>query len=239
MYTLLKCLAQPSVLLFLLLGVAIAAQWFRRQQSRQRLVPLTLLYVVLALYSIPAIGYLLLGSLEWQYPPLEERPADADAILVLGCGETAALHRCIRAAHLYRQGGPCPVLVSGGKPTAEEPAEAEVMRGFLIQLGVASADVLIEPDAQTTYESAVLCPALLRPRRIQKIVLVTDARHLFRATRCFQAQGFDVIPAGCAYTALPRYGLARILPSRGGGLWSDEALSEWLGVAWYWVRGRI
>jgi hypothetical protein len=86
---------------------------------------------------------------------VDERPADARAIVVLGAGvvppdgprDRAELDhdstlRCQHAARLYHQGRPCKVVVSGGKVDPDEPGPpvARVMADFLIQLGVRERD---------------------------------------------------------------------------------------------------
>ncbi len=114
-----KTFLQPMVLLLLLVGAAIANLWLRRRESRGRLLLLTIPYLVLVLASTPAVVFPLLGTLEWQVPPLSARPTDADAIVVLGGGVRGAdaarprpvltpdsLYRCLRAAGLYHEGGP-------------------------------------------------------------------------------------------------------------------------------------
>src|SRR5712691_8416137 len=123
---------QPFPLLLLLTGVALANLWRKRRETRGRLLLLTVPYLLLLLLSLPMSSYLLLGSLEWQYPAAETRPDDVEAIVVLGSlvrqpsGQRLrseldenSMNRCLRAAELYRQGPPCPVLASGGDDNPE------------------------------------------------------------------------------------------------------------------------
>src|SRR5271166_5833333 len=116
MYRLLVDLAQPTVLLGLLSLLALANLWRKRRETRRRLLLMTVPLVLLALWCTPVVSYLALGSLEWAYPPLEERPNDAEAIVVLSgyarvldpagkqveLGEDT-LYRCLRAAEVYHQ----------------------------------------------------------------------------------------------------------------------------------------
>src|SRR5216684_693941 len=76
-------LLQPFTLLYLLVGFAILNLWRRRVETRRRLLWLTAAYGTLFVIGLPPVGYSAVGSLEWQYPPLRERPADAEAIVVL------------------------------------------------------------------------------------------------------------------------------------------------------------
>jgi len=255
MYRIAADLLQPFVLLYLLTALLLLNLWRKRREDRRRLLALTVAFFLFSLCCVPAMGYLGLGSLEWPYPPLEERPKDAQAIVVLAgyirparAGQTRpemaedTLCRSIRASEVYHQGPPCPILVSGGPLDAEGlgPTCAPLMRDFLVELGVPASDVIVEDRSRTTWENAVESGKLLEARGLHKIVLVTDAAHLFRAVRCFRKQGLDVVGCGCRYraTAFPNE-LSAYLPSPSGGRGLHDAWHEWLGTAWYWLHGRV
>src|SRR5262249_42087199 len=162
-----------------------------------RLLLLTVPFVALTILSVPAVGRLALKTLESRFPARKERPADTQAIVVLAGGGnppedpdslaevgSSPMPRLPHPARLYQRGTACPVLASGGKvnPEVPGPAFAEVMRGFLLQLGVPAADIIVEDTSRTTYENAVESCKLLAQRNITKIVLVTDALHMNRAS---------------------------------------------------------
>jgi uncharacterized SAM-binding protein YcdF (DUF218 family) len=249
-------LFQPFTLLILLSGVAVLNLWRKRRESRRRLVCLTAIFAALALLSLPIVGRVAVGSLEWQNPPMRDRPADAQAIVVLSSHvqpaddlhpepelDEPSLNRCLRAARVYHQGPACPVLVSGGKGDADDPGPTcpEVMRNFLVQLGVRESDLILDLNSQSTYENAVESRKLLDDRQLHKIILITDAAHLVRATGCFNKQGLEVVPCGCFYRAAPKEGLSLedFLPSLSAARGCARAFHEWLGLAWYRLRGRI
>jgi uncharacterized SAM-binding protein YcdF (DUF218 family) len=248
-------LFQPFTLLYLLTLFALVNLWRKRRETRRRLLWLTIPFAALTLACLPAFGYLLTGSLEWPYPPLEQRPADAEAIVVLASYIFApdavrlrpemdedTFNRCLRAAELYHEGPPCPVVVSGGasSPTRGGPTNAEVMRTYLLQLGVKDADVLVEGASRSTYENAAASGQLLAERGIHKIILVTSVTHLIRAAGCFRKQGLEVVPCGCRYRATEfQASLAAFLPKASAAQACERACHEWLGVLWYWLRGRL
>ncbi len=253
MYHFLMCLLDPVLLLFLLAAIVLAAAWRNRSLRRGRLTWATLAFVGLAGLCTRLLSFLALGSCEWPYPPASARPEGVSAIVVLAGnirppvkvlpkGELGdrTLYRCLHAARLYREGPPCLVVVCGGSDGSSLVSAAQMMREFLVEQGVAQADVLLEDRSTTTYENAVETRILLDQRGIQQIVLVTDARHLLRADRCFSAQGFEVTPVGCDYraTQFPA-GLLDCLPSAGAAVEMRDVLREWLGLIWYRLRGRI
>jgi uncharacterized SAM-binding protein YcdF (DUF218 family) len=156
--------------------------------------------------------------------------------------ESDTLIRCRHVADLYRRGPPRPVLVSGGKVDARVPgpAFAEVMRDFLLQLGVPVKDLIVEDASRTTYENAVESHKLLDGRGIRKIVLVTDAVHMNRALGCFRKQGLDVVPAPCHFQAGRLEGSVRdYLPNADAAASCRDVIHEWAGTAWYWLHGRL
>src|SRR5207244_12353300 len=118
--------------------------------------------VLLTGISLRIVGDVAVASLERQYPPLLHRPDNIQAIVVLSSyvfspiapGAPAELdestcNRCLKAADMYRQGQPCPVLVSGRSTDADGADYAETMRDFLVRLGVRSNDVIMEGHSLT------------------------------------------------------------------------------------------
>jgi uncharacterized SAM-binding protein YcdF (DUF218 family) len=249
----LHALIQPAVWLYLLTALSLASLWWKPQKSR-RLLVFTILFVILSSLFTPAACYLALGSLEWQYPPLKERLEGVEAIVVLSGyvrvldmeGKQVelgvdTLYRCIKAAEVYKQGKPCPVIASGGKVDFSSPGPplAVSMRQFLLELGVRDNDIIVEDRSRTTYENAVETCQLLDERRLHRIVLVTDAAHLKRAAGCFRKQGVDVVPCGCNYRARGmNWSICSFLPDPSGAEGFRDAWHEWLGSAWYGLRGR-
>lgn len=243
---------QPTLLIGLVLAAAVVHLWRNRQEGRRRLLAVVIPLVLLALVSLPVTAHLALGTLEWPYPPvqLSQRPG---ALVVLSGymhppeeGDDQprlaidSFYRCRHALRLYREVGGCPVLVSGGPSSGVPggPPLAEAMRSFLIEAGVKPADILVENRSQTTYENALNSCALLEARGIEHIVLVTDAKHMARAARCFRKQGMDVTPAPCNYVTTKFHNDWRdYLPSPEGALKFQAAVHEWVGLAYYWLRG--
>jgi uncharacterized SAM-binding protein YcdF (DUF218 family) len=54
-------------------------------------------------------------------------------------------------------------------------------------------------DAENTADEAVAVKELIRPNK--RIILVTSAFHMYRATRLFEKQGFEVIAYKVDYKA--------------------------------------
>jgi uncharacterized SAM-binding protein YcdF (DUF218 family) len=193
--------------------------------------------------------------LEWWYTSDAVVPTAEDTIIVLGGGHVLeddagrrirlgsdTLARCTYGLQLYRRAGGCRIVLSGGKVDATEPgpALAEVMRDHLVQCGAAPQDLVVEDRSSSTYENAAFTTELLAQHPRQRTFLVTSASHMWRSERCFRRQGFEVLPAPCEFHAQHLHrGVTAILPSASGIQGVNEAAHEWLGLAWYWLRGRI
>ncbi len=254
MYDLIRDLTRPFSLLFLCLLVATALLW-RRGAGRRTKIAATVFVVVLALACCQTVSYFLMGMFEWGYPPWDGTPTPADTIVVLAGGyrvydasgnraelEPDSLFRSLHAAKLYKQASGCRLVVSGGKvhPKAPGPTLAEAMAEVLAQLGVKPADMLLENASRTTYENALYTHEILKAHNVRRIILVTDARHMFRSERCFRALGIDVIPAPCNHHATWfQWSASRLVPTPEGAKGTEGAVHEAMGVVWYCLHGRI
>lgn len=255
MYRFLVALIDPLLLCLLALGMTLVCLWRCPQVPRGRLRAAMAAFLALVLICMPPVVFLALGTLEWAYPPRYDIPRDAQALVVLGGRvnppdtfrprpvlEQETVTRCRKVAQLYRENGPRLVVVSGGNvdPRQPGPTCAEAMSEFLVHLGVAPGDLITEGQSRTTYENASKTQRLLSHRGITRIVLVTSATHLRRSERCFRAVGFQVTPRGCGYRATKlRWTVRSLLPNAGSAQRMGDVVHEWVGLAWYWLRGRI
>lgn len=241
--TYLKPLLLPPLSLFLLaaLGWLVRRRWPRLGAGMLVAAP-----VLLFVLSTPMCSRLLLLGLEFQ-PPLTsvDLEPDAGAIVVLS-GDTrreageyggdtvgrVTLERVRYGARLHRVTGGLPVLTTGGSWRRVSPPTAEVMAAALRE----DFDVhvrWVEPRALNTWGNATFTAAMLLPEGIGKIYLVTTASHMPRATACFEAAGFDVIPAPTGASSPVMPGLGALIPSARSLDDSAMALHEYVGRVWY------
>ena len=129
-----------------------------------------------------------------------------------------------------------PVLVSGGLPRADLPAHAELMRDALERdFGVPVR--WLESRSRDTFENARESAAILRRDGIGKAYLVTHAWHMPRAVAAFARTDLVVVPAPTGFRAAPTWDWQTFTPSPKALRESGWALHEWLGRAWYLLRG--
>lgn len=249
-----KAVLAPFPMVMSALGITLAIFWRTPSLSRARLTWLTSFYALLFLWCWPPLSYLLVGTLEWSFPPNLSRPSTAAIVVLSGWFQppngdlpegqlgSDTLSRCCQAVRLYHRTGPCLVIVSGGKVDAQSPGPTlgEAMKEFLIELGLPPERLVAEEKSRNTWENAQFTSEVLRERSIPQIVLVTEAIHLRRAVRCFEAQGLKVIPCGVDYRATDfDWRPSNLLPSAGAANTNQEVIHEWLGFGWYWLNGRM
>jgi uncharacterized SAM-binding protein YcdF (DUF218 family) len=252
-YRFIVTLLQPFPLLYLLTLVCLVRLWRKRRTDNRNIGYTLAAFLLLGIISLPAVGYFALGTLEWRYPPQSDSPGDAGVIVVLAgyvrpASETVpadelgsdTLQRCLHAAKLYKA-KPRPILVSGGKNGPTGPTLAQSMRDFLAGQGVKKEDLLTEEESGTTYENAKFSGEILSKRGFNRMVLVTSAFHMARSERCFRALGFQVVTSPCDYHSVRAVWTPCdfLLPNPHSAVGVEMALHEWLGMAWYWLSGRI
>jgi uncharacterized SAM-binding protein YcdF (DUF218 family) len=107
---------------------------------------------------------------------------------------------------------------------------------------------MLETNSTTTYENGVEIKKILGDK---PFVLVTSASHLPRALAVFQKLGLSPIPAPADFRAI-RHGphsllstrellkkLISAFPSSSNLAHSEQAMHEYAGFIWYWMRGWI
>lgn len=197
------------------LGLAILLALLGLALSRRGLVLGAIVW--LWLWSTPWAATRLAEWIEAPNPLVNAAPLPAaDVILVLGgalspgvanwhpdinLGEAA--DRLFKAADLYRQGKAPMVLFSGGPTNYVGDSEAKSAAEIMVQLGVPAAAIAIEPQSRTTRENVAFSLPILKSLGAHRVLLVSSAWHLPRATLNFRAgaaqAGLDLefVPVPC------------------------------------------
>lgn len=176
--------------------------------------------------------------------------APRNAIVLLGAGTVRtpvgvvepalfAHGRINEALALYREckasGNDCKLEVSGGDALHVGRPEATVYGALLQRLGVPAGDLLLEPRSMNTWQNAQFSAPLLRGYGAQRVVLVSSAVHLNRASLYFAHFGIVATPV--------RGDWAEPLMSWWPLSWNfavaDAALHEYVGVWRYKVYNMM
>ncbi|MBE5785187.1 MAG: YdcF family protein [Clostridiales bacterium] len=159
-------------------------------------------------------------------------PADADAVIVLGCGirgdrVSLTLAKRLDSAIAYAQENPSAlIVVSGGMGAGEYISEAEAMRRYLTEKGVAEERILMEDRSASTYENFIFSKKLLDERLSEdaSLIFVTTRFHVFRSERIARSLGIHAEGIGADGV---------------GWLTPNDYLRETAAIVYYFLAGRI
>jgi uncharacterized SAM-binding protein YcdF (DUF218 family) len=159
-------------------------------------------------------------------------PRPAEAIVVLGATMTrdgmlsaSSLRRTLHGILLYRR-GLAPSIVLLGPRSNSDRSQAEARAALAVECGIPQDAILTGEEMWTTREEAAGVRALLAPKGIRRIILVTGGLHMRRARWLFERAGFEVVPA-----PLPDASCESIGPESRIGL-TMSLVQEWLARAY-------
>jgi len=206
-------------------------------------------------------GWVVQGMVRWLEGKYRTPDAavSADCIVVLGGGTVPGIpprsmvevseagDRVLYAARLFRNGKAPLVLctsgVAAGGLALRPPSEdmAELVEFF----GVPRASILLETASGNTREHARNLAPVFRERKFNRILLVTSAMHMPRSMGVFRKYCPEVefIAAPTDYRAAERLPgpwyreLTGLIPTPSHFVGFSEAAHEYLGIAYYRLRG--
>ena len=202
------------------------------------------------LLSLPWTGNFLEASLD-RYPKLSPQQAvnsGAQAIVVLGAGgldhqtelgqpgvSEIALERTYYAVHLQKQTG-LPVLLVGARIAGF--SEVVCMSSAALAMGLPPQSLLSDEGSLNTWQNAQRAYAVLSPKGVKKVLVVTHYWHMPRAVLAFSQLPWEIVPAPyrSSYPSPLEIGW---LPSSGGLFRCSKALEEYLGLTFYSLRATI
>ena len=244
--------AQPSNLIVIAIAAGVLALLLgRRKLALWLLCPAA---AALLAISVMPVGQWLLLPLENRFPAAAEPPAEVDGIVALGGGIDLAIserrgvatfrdaaERFITLVELARRYPNARVVFSGGRGWLADASlsEADVVREFLRRHGLDERRVVLEDRARNTYENAKLAKSLAAPAAGERWLLVTSAFHMPRAVGAFRQVGWPVIPYPVDYRTSGAIDLLAVPDAASRWAELDEAIRSWLGLAAYWLTGRI
>lgn len=145
----------------------------------------------------------------------------ADAVVVLGRGESLSPSRVEVAAKLWEEKR-APIIFTSGIWDAPRMVQQ------LHSRGIPDQDLSGEGCSRTTYENAKFTADVLKPQGIKRILLVTDAPHMLRSQLTFQNFGFTVIPVASSGS-----------PNLSQGARAKMVMYEYAGLVSYGLMGRF
>jgi uncharacterized SAM-binding protein YcdF (DUF218 family) len=205
------------------------------------------------LLSLPAVAEALQYGFPPMRPPIVESGRGDLAIVVLGSGvytyradgrnistpSPQSAFNIIEGSRLFRALGNPPVILTGGIADAslQREREADVLAPILQAQGVPLDRIILERRANTTHTQAIEVAIIAKARGFKKLVVVTSPAHLRRAVPAFIAQGVDAVGSPAAFASERRIVHSRWSPTPMASEMSYEAIYEYFGWMYYWLRG--
>lgn len=129
----------------------------------------------------------------------DARPAQA--IVVMGAAQydgvptPVLVARLAHALDLWRAHLAPDLVVTGGGEPGDHHTEAQASAAWLGQHGVPDADILREVQGRDSYESLAAVANILEPRRMSKVLLVSDPFHEARILAISSQVGLTGYPS--------------------------------------------
>ena len=174
------------ILLCLLPLTFLPAKQKSKWRKRSLIYGSTALFLYLLLVT-PVLSSLGSYFLARNLPP--NSTESADAIVVLGRGDYQNDIRAKLSAELWRNQR-APLMFASGR------TDTPIIINLWQQAAppIDSSAIAGEPCSLTTEQNAQFTAALLWPRGVRKIILMTDQLHMRRSQLLFESFGFTVIP---------------------------------------------
>ncbi|MDQ2773631.1 MAG: YdcF family protein [Acidobacteriota bacterium] len=153
---------------------------------------------ILALLLVLLLGYLFYVAKEIERQSTRDEAQAADVIVVLGAAEyrgkpsPVLQARLNHALLLYLRGLAPFLLTTGGAGGDPRYTEGEVGRDYLVEHGVPSEGILVEPNGSTTGQSMAAAAEIMHSKNLQSCIVVSDGYHIYRVKRLLQAQDIKV-----------------------------------------------
>lgn len=218
--------------------------------------------IAVAIFSIggTSIPTRLLATLERPY--VNQNPKSlpaADAIVMLGgvlvpsrsdvfgfdLGEGA--DRAVTACELFKE-KKAGMMILGGNggrlrpPSATTWSEGELLKPWLASWGVTGTNIFQLHTCQNTREEAVEVAAIIQQKKWHRIILVTSAYHMKRASGLFSRLGIQFETVACDFIGLSfleNQKRLSLFPTANGFHHLELYLHEKIGWLYYRLRGWV
>jgi|GEM_PF-980421 len=121
---------------------------------------------------------------------VKENLGNFDVIVVPGGGKSgnllsqASYSRILKAYMMWKESGK-KIVVSGGKFGGEK-TEAELMKDYLVEMGIPENEIIVEAESRNTIENAKNVSRILEKMGIESMLIVTSYTHMKRCYTAFR-----------------------------------------------------
>ncbi len=156
---------------------------------------------------------------------------------------TRGADRVLHPLQLYRMGKVRSFVITGGSGSlvTTYSSEAAEIKKMLLYAGIPEHLILTEEKSRNTHENAQFTAKLLESQpHLKKLLLVTSAFHMKRASGCFIKSGINAETfATDFYTSRRRFSPDNFIPYEGALYHWQRLLREMLGYVVYDAMGYL
>ena len=192
----------PGVFILLLL---LSGGWFLIKKPRKAGLVLLGFGVIMWISALKPVSHLLYRGLETELTL--PGAVHGDVIILLGGGgndeapdisgigrpSRLMIERIVTAVRLQKRLH-IPIIVSGGAYFDQTIPEAEIVKRFLIDLGVPVSKIYLETKSRDTIENARYTQTMCTEFEFRDPILVTSSYHMKRSLLSFRKIGMRVKP---------------------------------------------
>ena len=148
------------------------------RRSLPRMIAAYAVLAALAVWIMSFLAVVFWGARDMARP--------SDAIVVLGAAQYAGRPspvlkaRLDHALDLWKKGMARRLVLTGGRGTGDTISEAAVGRRYAMKAGVADSAILLENEGRTTSESLTSVAAIMKEKKLERAILVSDPFHMLR-----------------------------------------------------------
>jgi len=242
-------LTDPGVVVLLLLIIGTSLLW-QRPKAGKCLLAATVTFCVI-ISTLP-VGGLMIATLEDRFPVVTSVLGPIDGIIVLGgvvdqhtsqsrkqIVLSNGAERLTSFVALARQFPKAKLVFTGGSGRLDQTyKEADTARDFFTSIGLPQSRGIYEDQSRNTFENGIFTHRLIKPKRGDRWILITSARHMPRSMGVFRQLGWNLIPYPVDYLTrgVGKLGLQFNFKNGLGSLHSG--LREWMGLAVYRILDR-
>jgi uncharacterized SAM-binding protein YcdF (DUF218 family) len=143
-------------------------------------------------------AYLLSIAIEIHRQSTIDEARSADLIVVLGAAEYRGFPspvykaRLDHALELFRAGLAPRILTTGGAGGDPVFTEGEVGRAYLVSRDVPSEVIIVDPEAETTFQSVATTAEIMKRMGLSSCIVVSDGYHIYRVKKMLESRGVKV-----------------------------------------------
>jgi uncharacterized SAM-binding protein YcdF (DUF218 family) len=154
---------------------------------------------------------LLVSILQRQYPEILIKDCPhADAVVVLG-GDTPS--RFYPGLELALAGKAPLLIVLDGQPASDGRSAGHQLQSVAVSRGMPADKVLVTRIVHSTMDESLAVAAIIQSRQLRKVILVTSAHHMLRASFLFRKAGISLYPFPVNFTKCADPAASSLVPT--------------------------